>query len=415
MTVVITPVGTSLFTNGGENNTTISNLFADIKDLRNSDWESYIEYIDQLRTETTQFISSTGITACAELQSTAKIQDALGNEISVHLLASDTIASRLAAEILRDQINNPNSVLGNEVTAKFNSDPTAGVIDVIHDLQVKNAKEFSREGMPNLFHRIHNIMNWEAFDSGNLAINITGGYGATLPYLTIFAQLESVPLYYNFEDSNELIEIPQAPLTIDWDLIKHYSNVLEQIDQGIEASDWQEFKKTNYQAVKELDAFIWWDESAGACLSPIGVIFWEQYLKSHFVLDLGTSIDKPTNIGNAIQDLYRRLNSVLSPTNSFTSPNCYKTIRDLGDQDDLNHTGPVSGHNIFIFKWTADAQRRLMYSFEVNGRVITRIKIYDRRDEHMETNQYGEWKNELKRNHPKIVFTTHTLETPTSS
>lgn len=408
MTVVITPVGTSLFTNGGENNTIISDFFADIKDLRNSDWQLYIEVINRLRTETTQFISSTGITACAELQSTAKIQDALDNEIRVHLLASDTIASRLAAEILKDQINLPNSVLGPLVTAIFNPNPAIGKIDVIRDLQVKNAKEFSREGMPNLFHRIHDIMKWEAFDSGNLAINITGGYGATLPYLTIFAQLESVPLYYNFEDSNELIEIPQAPLTIDWDLIKHYSNVLEQIDAGIETSDWREFKKTNYQAVKELDAFIWWDESAGACLSPIGVIFWEQYLKSHFVLELAEGVENNSILKRMVQELYRRLNSVLSP-NVFTSPKCYKTIRDLGDQDDLNHTGPIHGHDIFIFKWTADAQRRLMYSFEVNGRAITRIKIYDRRDEHMETNQYGEWKNQIIRTHPQIVFTTHTL------
>ena len=404
MTVVITPVGTSLFTNAiKQGYGTIGYLFERIEEKRAGQWDGYSTEIDILREESESFIG-TDPSASAELQSTAKIQSALRNDIMVHLLASDTIASRLAAEILRDQINPPNNILGNNITAEFNPDT-----DVILNLQVNDANDFSSDGMPNLFHRINYIKDWEAGGRQNLAINITGGYGATPPYLTIFAQLERVPLYYNFEKSNELIIIPQAPLAIDWNLIEKYYGVLTEIDKGIEASDWPNFKKDNYEAVEKLDAFIWWDNGVGACLSPIGVIFWDQYMKNHFIVDLANGITRTPQIDNAIQDLYRRLNSVLRP--DYLNPtDCYNGIRSLGHNDDLNHTGQVHDVDIFIFKSTDEDQIRLMYTFEVNGRAITRIKIYDQRRHRNNTIQYDQWKENIRCNHSTIDFDTHIFD-----
>lgn len=406
MITVITPVGTSLFTNGGRVNTTISDTFEDIKDLQASEWDNYEIHIATLETESIEFIDDVGVIASAELQSTKIIQEKLNTEITVHLLASDTIASRLAAEILKNQINN--SGLIPNVTAVFNADPSASrEIDVISDLQVTDSTDFSRDGMPRLFRRINNIKD-SAGGSQNLAINITGGYSATIPYLTIFGQLENVPLYYNFEDTEELIEIPKAPLAINWDLIKRHFNILAQIDKEIEASDWNSFKTTHHQAVAELEAFIWWDEALGACLSPIGVIFWEQYLQSHFAVDLADSISRDSTVDNAIQDLYRRLNLVLRP-NHLNPPCCYEGIRDLGHNHDLNHTGQVAGVDIFIFKSTDKDHIRFLYTVEVNGRAITRIKIYDQRG-HMTTQQYDDWKNWISYNHSKINFETHIFD-----
>lgn len=413
MTVVITPIGTSLFTNGSETNSNIKHRYQSIEDKPASEWNNNLNYINVLKRVSETFINQAGISASAELQSTQLIQNHFQSDIIVHLLASDTIASRLAAEILRDQINGPNNILGDQVEAIFNSDPVVGTVDVIANLQVSNSTDFSREGMPNLFHRINYIKDWEAGGSQNLAINITGGYGATLPYLTIFGQLERVPLYYNFEDSTALIVIPQAPLAIDWNLIENYYDLLTQIDKGIEASDWRGFKEANHQPVEELDAFIWSDNSVGACLSPIGVIFWDQYLKNRFIVDLATSITRTPQIDNAIQDLYKRLNSVLRPDH-LNLVDCYNTIRGLGHNDDLNHTGQVDRADIFIFKSTDEDQIRLMYTFEVNGRAITRIKIYDQRG-HMNNEQYNEWKEGMRCNHSTIVFATHTFDIQTES
>ena len=411
MKYIITPVGTSLFTNAiREGYNDIGEQFESIENEHASDWDLWQDDIEALKSECAGFIECQNTSASAELQSTAKIQNKLRDEkIVVHLLASDTIASRCAAEILRDQINSPNNnILGNQIEAKFNPNRTVGHIDVIRNLQVDDDKSFSRDGMPNLFHRINYIKVWEAGGSQNLAINITGGYGATLPYLTIFAQLERVPLYYNFENSNELIIIPQAPLVIDWNLIEKHYDVLTQIDKEIEASDWPNFKEDNYEAVEELDAFIWWDNSLGAYLSPIGVIFWEQYLKNHFIVDLASSITKTSQIDNAIQDLYERLNSVLRSIH-LRPTDCYNKIRDLGPNNDLNHTGQVPGVDIFIFKSTDEDQIRLMYTFEVNGRAITRIKIYDQRRHRNNTIPYGEWKEDIRRRHSTVEFNTYTF------
>ena len=412
MTVVITPVGTSLFTNGSEKNNTIKRHFTTIKDKPESEWNNNTRFITNFRSESEKFIGECGISASAELQSTAIIRDKLEDNIIVYLLASDTIASRLAAEILRDQINPPNSVLGDEVTAKFNADPAEVGIDVIRNLQVEDSVSFSRGGMPNLFHRINYIKDWEAGGIQNLAINITGGYGATLPYLTIFAQLEGVPLYYNFEGQEELITIPRVPLVIDSDLIESRAGVLVQIaDHMDDPTRWRTFKSENEHAVKELDAFIWEDDDLGAELSPMGNIFWNNYLKSHFLVELPPSgnrgtIDEPI-IDTAIRELYRKLNDALSPL--YLAPtSCYKRLRELGHNHDLNHTGQVSRQDIFIFKSTNCDQVRLMYTFVVNGRTITRLTIFDSRG-HISTEKYTTWKQEFE-TLPEINFETYTFD-----
>ena len=155
--------------------------------------------------------------------------------------------------------------------------PAAVGIDVIRNLQVEDAVSFSREGMPKLFQRINYIKDWEAGGNQNLAINITGGYGATLPYLTIFAQLEDVPLYYNFEDATALITIPQVPLTINWELIERYADVISQLDEGNGLGAWRQFRQANWEAVEKLAPFIYVDNAQNdGFLSPMGEIFLER-------------------------------------------------------------------------------------------------------------------------------------------
>ena len=406
MTVVITPVGTSLFTNGSETNNQIQTGFGRIEDKPASEWDNNSRYINALKTHSETFIRDQKTSASAELQSTAVIQDKLRDNIIVYLLASDTIASRLAAEILMDQINPPQSILGEQVTAKFNAYPAEGGIDVIRNLQVEDSVSFSREGMPNLFQRINYIKNWEAGGSQNLAINITGGYGATLPYLTIFAQLEGVPLYYNFEGQEELITIPRVPLTINSDLIESHAGVLSQIaDHMDDRTHWRVFKSKNEQAVRELDAFIWEDDALGAELSPMGNIFWNDYLKSHFIVNLPSSMSRGA-IDEVIRELYRKLHDALSP--QYLAPaSCYKRLRKLEHNHDLNHTGQVNGQDIFIFKSTDHGQVRLMYTFVVNGQTITQLTIFDSRG-HISNQEYTDWKSKFE-TPPEIEFDTRTF------
>lgn len=196
MTVIITPVGTSLFNNGGTENTNIADYFANLKHERNNDWDKWNRFITGLRTETQMFIGSPagGVSASAELQSTQAILNEL-NDITVHLIASDTIVSRLAAEILVDALP---TLLG--VPVVFTP------ADIIQGLCATDPNHFEVLGVSNLRARLDSICNNLRNDQ-RLAINITGGYAATVSLLTLFAQKKRCPLYYNFEDTTDLIEI----------------------------------------------------------------------------------------------------------------------------------------------------------------------------------------------------------------
>ena len=173
MTVLVTPVGTSLFTNYLDKNRsdeTFKNNYDTIKKCPATEWDNgYDTEINNLRCAALAFIENSGVEASAELQSIAKIRDELkDDEIEVRLFASDTIASRLAAEILMGQ----KAVLGNNVVVKFKAEK-----DVIEGLQIKSTEDFSNRGMPNLMRRISQL-------DGQLVINITGGYKAngSLPH-----------------------------------------------------------------------------------------------------------------------------------------------------------------------------------------------------------------------------------------
>lgn len=432
MIALITPVGTSLFTNylDQNGNHTFSRNYDRVKESPASNWKDkqIQRVINNLRQSSEQFIRDSGIQASAELQSIANIQRKLNNDITVYLLASDTIASRLAAEILQEK----SAVLGDRITINFEA-----AEDVIKGLQVEDPQAFSGEGMTKLIQRINSISGGFVGSqtlaiTGNFAINITGGYKATLPYLTILAQLEHVPLYYNFEDTDALIKIPQAPLVIDWASIERYSNVLSQIDEGI--GEWKRFQKENHQAVQDLEAFIEVAEEI-AFLSPIGQIFWDHYQR-YFVADLpsGSYFSYPLAdrqlIDQAVEELYGRLDSALR-RNGFDSERCYKYLRreELGNNHDLNHGANVPNQNIFgnqdifIFKSTANDHVRLLYTFkvkaypiEVNGQEtcsgeITRITIFELycRDFNHKT-YIRDWMNKFQGgNPPTIDFDTHVI------
>ncbi len=422
MKTLITPVGTSLFTNYLDKNgdSAFSHNYETIGKSPASEWNAYDYEIEDLKTSSLEFIKQEKDSASAELQSITKIQDKLKEDLKVRLFASDTIASRLAAEILAD--DTVASVLGDNISVEFDTQT-----DMIKGLQVEDPKVFSNEGMTNLIRKIDENAGgyWPA-----LAINITGGYKATLPYLTILAQVKRVPLYYNFEDTDALIKIPQSPLVIDFGLIERHSDILMQIHEGIE--NWSQFRSQHYQAVQDLEAFIEIDGNY-ALLSPIGEIFWEEHQR-YFIVELpGGSYysydgDKRQLIDAAIKELYGRLDTVLSDTCLLDSDmnlipdKCYQKIRNLGHNDDLNHGGQIPNptkpknldREIFIFKATGGVHRRLLYNFEVKEQRTTRLRIFDTLCEDFDHNTYiADWKNKFgDENFPDINFVTHTFEIP---
>ena len=222
-THVITPVGTSILTN-----------HPDIRSSENGDYEkihgksleywsnsSYERRINNIRTKITEWakgkISRNEIDASAEITSTVKLLEKLKSDLHVQLLATDTIESKLSAEIVKAVLDGHVDAHGHNINVFFKPD-----IDVVHGLQVTNQPEFEDVGMMNLFERIEGCLPEEGSDYYKTILNITGGFKGVIPYLTIVGQLYNLPQYYIFENTENLLRIPHLPIQFDWGLVEQY-------------------------------------------------------------------------------------------------------------------------------------------------------------------------------------------------
>ena len=201
MKKVITMVGTSLFENFLKTceNETLHNCYEELKEKRASEWENELSRIKKLEKGITKWIKNLAeeekIKISAEIKSLYNLKKELKDEFEIYLLTSDTILSKFANEIIKELIEEL------EIGKIF--------CNGVSGLQIWDRDEF-KEGMSNLINKLYEIAGgyWD-----NVIINITGGFKATIPFLTILAQLNGCPIYYIFEDTDALIKI-STPLAL---------------------------------------------------------------------------------------------------------------------------------------------------------------------------------------------------------
>ncbi|MEP9412272.1 MAG: putative CRISPR-associated protein [Candidatus Brocadia sp.] len=369
MKTIITTVGTSLFTNCLKRGQDIQNHYENIKNKTSADYNKCRGRIDKIKPVIMNFLKNNNNDASAEIKSILKLKDELHDEIKIILLASDSIPSILAAEILSDyKFDN--------LCVNFDKDK-----DTINGLQVNNRKLFEEDGMPNLIKRIE-----DACDGyyENVVINITGGFKATIPYLTIMGQVNNIPLYYIFEETEELIKIPQSPIDISWGIFEKYADVFRELEKGIE-KDWNQYKRQK-NIEDDFKVCIWENEENNgmAELNAIGRIFWNKYkriIMVYILKGMDYFHEKQGNknqINKAIQELHGRLVKYIESNNikTKTRDEILEIIRKLPSNNDLNHGGMID-RDKFIFKSTDIEQIRLVYSLDFYSGEIKSLKIYD--------------------------------------
>ncbi len=211
MLKVITTVGTSIFENcqKSDNDYQINWNYID-KPLSEWDERRNRREKEKVKAWIGNVVDRSKISA--EIKSILKLKED-NNELDVYLLATDTIASRLAAEIIKEFLEK------DDFRVYF--DPS---YDVIKDLQIKDLERFEK-GKNNLIDRISELIDGfvedkeddkrRKFIRENVVFNITGGYKGIIPILTILAQLYEIRLFYVFEDSNDAIKIPRIPINFD--------------------------------------------------------------------------------------------------------------------------------------------------------------------------------------------------------
>ncbi len=216
MTCIIATVGTSLFTNYNLVSASIEIRYDAIKKALHQEWSDRQESVERIRNnpDFTRWISGHLKESCAEIASLMKIVETEQDDVEIQLLATDTVLSRLAAEMIMTQtITHP--VGDKTVSLKF--DPAK---DVIEGFRVDNADVFQTDGLQHFIRRFVCLKKLHSA----LILNITGGYKGLIPYLTMIGQIYEIPVKYKFEESDSLITIPQLPINFDWELAVEYGD-----------------------------------------------------------------------------------------------------------------------------------------------------------------------------------------------
>jgi putative CRISPR-associated protein (TIGR02619 family) len=265
-----------------------------------------------------------------------KLQEELKEDFDIYLLHSDTALGRLAAEIIKDNIS-----LYEEYGLKISRVD----IHLIEELKIQNRQKFI-QGMQELINKIYKISQnyW-----GNVVINITGGYKATIPYLTILAQVNQCPIYYIFENTDALIQIPNIPIDINWKLFEDYWKSFSLIEKsnGIKESDLPEkFLKDCRAFLESVDI----DNEHYCVLNPLGEILWNKYKEKYFVF-------------YTTDDIYEKIKNHKEIQRIFESKFSNPQIRGSKTQIKNNHYVYDDGNNpyrIFYFE-----EKDVIYVYEV--------------------------------------------------
>ncbi|KQC07104.1 MAG: hypothetical protein APR54_06405 [Candidatus Cloacimonas sp. SDB] len=213
MKKVITTVGTSIFQNYKEKT---EQKYGELKKdtYYNKPYSEWDERYNKLeKGKIWKWLNSeenlNGISA--EIKSLTKLQKERKEEFEVYLITTDTVASNLAAEIIKEYFENKDGI-------------TISQTNIIENLQVRDFSKFET-GKDNLIKEISTLMKdfskeeneekRKKYYRNNVIFNVTGGYKGIISIMTILAQLYECEIYYIFEESNDMISIPRIPLNFD--------------------------------------------------------------------------------------------------------------------------------------------------------------------------------------------------------
>jgi putative CRISPR-associated protein (TIGR02619 family) len=145
-------------------------------------------------------------------------------EIEIHLIATDTVLSVFAAELIEKWFKQNKPAIKvffqrpNELKTQKDSDY------VIHKLRVSSNEDY-QEGFMNLIEVVTALIKSNKEAKNETVLNITGGYKAIIPILTLVGQLEEVPLKYIYDENSlnkeiELVEVKNLPISFDWVVVE---------------------------------------------------------------------------------------------------------------------------------------------------------------------------------------------------
>ncbi len=245
MKKIITTVGTSLFSNFqqdevrdkyGRDYASIS-IDGPLKNIENKNpiavkiyEDEYKHYIRSIKENIEDYWFGDKFEknkrASAEIASILKIAEEEPEEVfEVHLVATDTLLSVLAAEMIGDWFKQNKSLAPNVQEVLLQRPPTKDFKEqkesdfVIKDLRVDAQNDYEK-GFLNLIEVLDKIYTASKKVDQQIVLNVTGGYKAIIPVMTLYGQLRKIPLKYIYNENestkSELITIENLPVNFDW-------------------------------------------------------------------------------------------------------------------------------------------------------------------------------------------------------
>jgi len=362
MKKVITFVGTSLLENYRikNKNNNFNNYFNDLKDKGFSDYENEKNRVSGLKKYISNWVKDKVkdelIDLCAEVKSIYKIYEEVNDNMEIYFLTSDTVLSNIAFELIKESWKTL------PYLSNLKIHPSDKENAVIKDLQINDRTKF-KNGLVNLINKVDNISQgyWE-----NVIFNITAGYKAVIPFLTILAQINKCPIYYIFENTDTLMKIPSIPIDLQWEVFKKNEDFFFDLElEGIkEVND-------DLQLREEIESLI--EKSNNLIsLNPLGIILWEKYKSSFYLFRISKiakdyidskKYDVRRVIEKSFLELFRRLKENPSDPdldhklNNVNFPEGFKTfkhkednlqVRILYKKEDYKTRYGISNYRIYI-------------------------------------------------------------------
>jgi len=279
--IIITTVGTSLIGNFKKINEKerlfeLDNEEEKEKSISNNNYGSFKNNLKRRSVfeKLKEFALENFPNSSAELTSLQKLREKYpDDDFIVYLLTSDTFEGYFIGEIIKEVLEKK----GFEVKE---------VKYIEHFNVLVNDRDLIKKGYKKLIKYIYDkIYGYDEL------LNITGGYKAFIPVMTLIASLKKVPLVYLFENSKHLITIPPAPFKLDLSIIEKLKDVFEYIEKnsGIEEDNPILLKaKRDLSHINEKEIEYLFEEYQENMLttSLIGDILWEEFKeKQEIVLE----------------------------------------------------------------------------------------------------------------------------------
>lgn len=185
-------------------------------------WQQETVQLEKLRKDVKKHLDRSDRTVSAETESIIKIYQNIGQiDLQVYLLATDTIASYFCCEMIEYFFSTRTNKYSNIVFVPVNPENC-----VVEGLQVEDQELFIQKGVQNLVEKVSGILVIKKkskdirLSPENVILNISGGYKALIPIISLLGQLERISVQYLYKDNNQIIEIPELPIDFDWSLVE---------------------------------------------------------------------------------------------------------------------------------------------------------------------------------------------------